>query len=44
MHILQRRWGIFDCAIELLEEIGFPEELIANTSVEKFLKLIGREG
>jgi len=36
--------GNFDCAIELLEEIGFPEELIANTSVEKFLKLIGREG
>ncbi|NLZ54456.1 MAG: phosphatase [Thermoanaerobacteraceae bacterium] len=33
--------GNFDCAIKLLEEISFPEELVANTSVEKFLKLLG---
>ncbi len=35
--------GNFDCAIELLKEIDFPQELIANTSVEKFSKLLGRE-
>ncbi|HHY70691.1 MAG TPA: phosphatase, partial [Thermoanaerobacterales bacterium] len=35
--------GNFDCAALLLKEIRFPEELVANTSVEKFLKLIGQE-
>jgi len=35
--------GNFDCAFRSLEEISFPKELVANTSVEKFLKLIGRE-
>lgn len=32
--------GQFDEAIELLKEINFPEELIANTSAEKYLSLL----
>lgn len=35
--------GNFTYAIPLLEEIRFPEELIANTSVGKFLQLINRK-
>lgn len=35
--------GRFDEAQALLEEIGFPETLIANTSAEKFLQLIERK-
>lgn len=34
--------GRFDESLSLLEEISFPEELMANTSLEKFLSLIGR--
>lgn len=34
------RVGNFDEAIAMLSEIGFPEELIANTSFEKFLSII----
>ena len=34
--------GRFDESLSLLEEISFPEELVANTSLEKFLSLIGR--
>lgn len=32
--------GSFDEALGILEEVDFPEELVANTSVEKFLKLL----
>lgn len=32
--------GNFSCADELICEMGFPEELIANTSVEKFEKYL----
>lgn len=35
--------GNFSYAIPLLEEIDFPKELIANTSVEKFKQLINRK-
>lgn len=35
--------GNFSYAIPLLREIDFPEELIANTSVEKFKQLIARK-
>ena len=37
--------GVFDDAINLIEEIDFPRELIVNDSVEKFKKYlaIGRE-
>ena len=34
------RVGDFACALALLEETGFPEELVANTSVEKFLSVL----
>ncbi len=37
--------GVFDDAIKLLEDIDFPEELIMNTSAEKFedyLRIFGR--
>lgn len=33
--------GRFDETLELLEEIHFPQELVANLSVEKFKMLIG---
>ena len=36
--------GYFDKAVNLLEEMHFPEELIANTDAEKFLRLLGRKG
>ena len=36
--------GRFDESLALLEELRFPEELVANTSLEKFLSLIGRKG
>lgn len=36
--------GHFDKSVPLLEEIGFPEELIANTDSEKFLRLLRRKG
>lgn len=32
--------GNFAAAIAMLEEIGFPEELIANTNLEKFLSIL----
>lgn len=32
--------GDFDAAISLLESVGFPEELIANTSAEKLLRIM----
>ena len=35
--------GRFDESLALLEELRFPEELVANTSLEKFLSLIGRK-
>ena len=35
--------GNFTYAIPLLEELHFPEELIANTSVDKFTQLINRK-
>jgi putative hydrolase len=35
--------GRFDEALALLEEISFPEELVANTSVEKFCALLARK-
>lgn len=34
--------GQFDGALEVLEEVGFPEELVANTSAEKFKALLAR--
>lgn len=36
--------GRFDKSVPLLEEINFPEELIANTDSEKFLRLLRRKG
>ena len=36
--------GYFDKVTDLLEEIHFPEELIANTDADKFLRLIHRKG
>lgn len=36
--------GRFDKVTELLEEIGFPEELVANTDPDKFLRLLRRKG
>ena len=36
--------GRFDESLALLEELRFPEELVANTPLEKFLSLIGRKG
>lgn len=35
--------GNFTYAIPLLEEIHFPKELIANTSIDKFMQLINRK-
>ena len=35
--------GRFDEALALLDEIRFPEELVANTSLQKFLHFIGRK-
>lgn len=35
--------GRFDESLALLEELRFPEELVANTSLERFLALIGRK-
>lgn len=32
--------GRFDDAIELLNEAGFPEELVANVSIERFCELL----
>ena len=34
--------GRFEESLSLLEELHFPEELVANTSLQKFLDLIGR--
>ena len=34
--------GRFDESLSLLEELHFPEELVANTSLQKFLDLIRR--
>ena len=36
--------GRFDESLALLAEIRFPEELVANTSLEKFLSHIARRG
>ncbi len=35
--------GNFTFVTEVLKEVDFPEELIANTSTDKFLKLLGRK-
>jgi len=38
--------GVFDNALSMLQDVGFPEELILNTSIEKVLsyfKEMGRE-
>lgn len=35
--------GRFDEALALIEEVGFPEELVVNTSQEKLEKLLKRE-
>lgn len=32
--------GVFDKAVELIEEEGFNEDLILNTSVEKIMKFL----
>lgn len=32
--------GVFDKAVELIEEEGFNEDLILNTSVEKVLEFL----
>lgn len=34
--------GKFDCAAQLLEEVEFPEELIANLSVDRFKTLLAK--
>lgn len=34
--------GIFPKALAMLEEIGFPQELIANENLEKFGRIIGK--
>ncbi len=34
--------GRFDGARQILNEVGFPEELVANTSVEKFKALLAK--
>lgn len=36
--------GSFDLALQLLDEIGFPQKLIANESVEKWSRVIGKAG
>jgi len=36
--------GQFSETLSLLDETDFPEELVANTSLSKFLTLIGRKG
>lgn len=36
--------GRFDKAIELLKDVGMPEELIMNTSVEKFKAFLKKRG
>lgn len=33
--------GEFDAAINIIEEVGFPKELVINSSAEDFLKYIG---
>ena len=30
------RWGMLSLALKMLDEIGFPEELVVNSSVERF--------
>ena len=35
--------GDFTRSLALLEEISFPEELVANTSLERLMKRVGRE-
>ena len=34
--------GRFDGVRQILKEVGFPEELVANTSVEKFKALLAK--
>lgn len=36
--------GRFDGTIKMLEEIGFPEELVVNSSVERFEKCLSERG
>ena len=36
--------GRFDGSIRMLEEIGFPEELVVNSSVERFEKCLAERG
>ncbi len=36
--------GRFDGSIKMLEEIGFPEELVVNSSVERFEKCLKERG
>ena len=36
--------GRFDGSIKMLEEIGFPEELIVNSSIERFEKTLRERG
>ena len=35
--------GNFENAVNLIEEIGFPEELVVNTSVDKLKKFLNKE-
>lgn len=35
--------GCFENALAMLTEIGFPQELIANESVDKFLKIVKKQ-
>ena len=35
--------GVFDQAAEVLREVDFPLELVANTSVEAFMALLDRK-
>lgn len=35
--------GCFDCVQPLLDELRFPEALVANTDTEKFLRLVHRK-
>ena len=37
---MSRNVGNFSEALSMLDEIGFPEELVANTSLEKFLSIL----
>ena len=36
--------GRFDGSVRMLEEIGFPEELVVNSSVERFEEYLNKQG